>query len=236
MGVLELLLIGVGLSMDAFAVAVCKGLGMRSINYRHALTIALFFGAFQALMPLLGWALGSQFASFVTPVDHWIAFALLALIGGKMLWDALHEGDAEGTGPHDAVDAAAGTGSCGEAPVSADARDGEGGEGTGPISEGASQGLQAGCSQGEQLDLRELTMLAVATSIDALAVGISFAFLDIDIWMAIALIGVTTFALSFAGVAIGNRFGARYEKGAAIVGGAVLICIGLKILVEHVFG
>ena len=203
MGVIELLLIGVGLSMDAFAVAVCKGLGMRSINYRHALTIALFFGVFQALMPLVGWALGSQFASLVTPVDHWIAFGLLALIGGKMLWDALHEGDAEGTGPS---------------------------------SEGTSRGLQTDRSQGERLDLRELTMLAVATSIDALAVGISFAFLDIDIWVAISLIGVTTFALSFAGVAIGNRFGARYEKGAAMVGGTVLICIGLKILVEHLFG
>ena len=203
MGLLELLLIGVGLSMDAFAVAVCKGLGMRSINYRHALTIALFFGVFQALMPLVGWALGSQFASLVTPVDHWIAFGLLALIGGKMLWDALHEGDAEGTGPS---------------------------------SEGTSRGLQTDRSQGERLDLRELTMLAVATSIDALAVGISFAFLDIDIWVAISLIGVTTFALSFAGVAIGNRFGARYEKGAAMVGGTVLICIGLKILVEHLFG
>ena len=203
MGVIELLLISVGLSMDAFAVAVCKGLGMRSINYRHALTIALFFGVFQALMPLVGWALGSQFASLVTPVDHWIAFGLLALIGGKMLWDALHEGDAEGTGPS---------------------------------SEGTSRGLQTDRSQGERLDLRELTMLAVATSIDALAVGISFAFLDIDIWVAISLIGVTTFALSFAGVAIGNRFGARYEKGAAMVGGTVLICIGLKILVEHLFG
>ena len=176
---------------------------MRSINYRHALTIALFFGVFQALMPLVGWALGSQFASLVTPVDHWIAFGLLALIGGKMLWDALHEGDAEGTGPS---------------------------------SEGTSRGLQTDRSQGERLDLRELTMLAVATSIDALAVGISFAFLDIDIWVAISLIGVTTFALSFAGVAIGNRFGARYEKGAAMVGGTVLICIGLKILVEHLFG
>lgn len=228
MGVIELLLIGVGLSMDAFAVAVCKGLGMRSINYRHALTIALFFGVFQALMPLIGWALGSQFAAFVTPVDHWIAFGLLAFIGGKMLWDALHEGDAE--------DDAEGTGPRGEVPAPAHACDGEDDEGTGPISARTSRGLQTGCSQGERLDLRELTMLAVATSIDALAVGISFAFLDFDIWMAIALIGVTTFALSFAGVAIGNRFGARYEKGAVVVGGAVLICIGLKILVEHLFG
>lgn len=197
MGFVELLLIGVGLSMDAFAVSVCKGLGMRAINYRHALIIALFFGGFQALMPLLGWALGSQFASFVAPVDHWIAFALLAFIGGKMLWDVFHEGGQEG-------DQSA---QC--------ACDGQ------------------GAATGERLDLRELVMLAVATSIDALAVGITFAFLEINIWLAIATIGVTTFVLSFAGVAIGNRFGARYERGATIVGGAVLIAIGVKILLEH---
>lgn len=197
MGFVELLLVGVGLSMDAFAVSVCKGLGMRAINYRHALVIALFFGGFQALMPLLGWALGSQFAGFVTPVDHWIAFVLLACIGGKMLWDAFHEGGREeGCSAHGACDER-----CERA--------------------------------GEQLDLRELVMLAVATSIDALAVGITFAFLEINIWLAVGVIGVTTFVLSFAGVVIGNRFGARYERGASIVGGVVLIAIGLKILVEH---
>ena len=197
MGFVELLLVGVGLSMDAFAVSVCKGLGMRAINYRHALVIALFFGGFQALMPLLGWALGSQFASFVTPVDHWIAFVLLACIGGKMLWDAFHEDGREEERP----------------------------------AQGACDGR---CEvAGERLDLRELVMLAVATSIDALAVGITFAFLEINIWLAVGVIGVTTFVLSFAGVVIGNRFGARYERGASIVGGVVLIAIGLKILVEH---
>lgn len=209
MGFLELLLIGVGLSMDAFAVSVCKGLGMRTINYRHALVIALFFGGFQALMPLVGWALGSQFAGFVTPVDHWIAFALLAFIGGKMLWDAFHEDAGDDSGE----DAA--KGEC-DGPERCDC-----------------EGRVAACE--EQLDLRELVMLAVATSIDALAVGISFAFLDIDIVAAVSIIGITTFLLSFAGVAIGNRFGARYEKGATIVGGVVLIVIGAKILVEHLF-
>lgn len=189
MGFVETFLIGVGLSADAFAVAVCKGLGMRKINWAHAAVIALFFGGFQALMPLLGWALGTQFASFITPIDHWIAFALLAFIGGKMLKDAFGE-----------------EGGCDE------------------------------CAQAEpKLDLKELTMMAVATSIDALAVGITFAFLGVNIWFAIAIIGVTTFVLSFVGVAIGNQFGSRFEKPATIAGGIILILIGLKILVEGLF-
>ncbi len=192
MGFLETFLIGVGLSMDAFAVAVCKGLGMKKINWRHTLIIALFFGGFQALMPLLGWALGTQFASFITPIDHWIAFGLLAFIGGKML-----------------IDAFKGEGGCDEA---------------------------CGCGEDEpRLDIKELVMLAVATSIDALAVGITFAFFGVNIWLAILIIGVTTFVLSFAGVAIGNQFGSRFEKPATIAGGVVLILIGAKILVEHLF-
>lgn len=188
MGIVELALIGVGLSMDAFAVSVCKGLGMKRLNMRQAFVIALFFGGFQALMPVIGWALGTGFQSFITPIDHWIAFALLAFIGGKMLWDAFR-GDAD--------------------------------EGENAPSDEAS------------LDLKELTMLAVATSIDALAVGITFAFLQVDIVPAVALIGVITFALSFGGAAIGHFFGARFEKPATIVGGVVLILIGLKILLEH---
>ena len=186
MGFIELLLIGVGLSMDAFAVAVCKGLCMKRLNMRQALVVALFFGGFQALMPLAGWALGTQFDQYITPVDHWIAFALLAFIGGKMLWDSFH-GDDEALA----------------------------------------------CPADGKLDLRELTMLAIATSIDALAVGITFAFLRVDIVASVALIGATTFVLSLAGVAVGHRFGARYEKAATIVGGSVLILIGTKILLEH---
>ena len=185
MGFIELFLIGVGLSMDAFAVSIAKGLGMKKINYRHMVIIALFFGGFQAIMPLIGWALGSQFAQYVTPIDHWIAFILLALIGGKMLWDAFHEEDGE---------------------VSEDS---------------------------ERLDMRELFMLAIATSIDALAVGITFAFLEVNILAAIAIIGCTTFVLSLVGVAVGNMFGARYERPSTIVGGVVLILIGLKTLIEH---
>ena len=188
MGILDLFVIGVGLSMDAFAVAICKGLGMHRINLRHAFVIALFFGGFQALMPLIGFFLGSYLAELVNPIDHWIAFGLLAFIGAKMLWDAFKS----------------------------DADDG-----------------QSDSAQEEALDLKELLMLAVATSIDALAVGITFAFLEVNIWIAITVIGLTTFALSFAGVVVGNRFGARYERPSTIVGGVVLIAIGVKILLEH---
>ena len=187
MGIIELALIAVGLSMDAFAVSVCKGLGMKRLDMGQALVIALFFGGFQALMPLAGWALGSGFQSYIEPVDHWIAFALLAFIGGKMLYDAFHEED-------------------GDEPVAGEAA---------------------------RLDLKEILMLAIATSIDALAVGVSFAFLQVDIVPAVSLIGVITFALSLVGVAVGHLFGARFEKPATIVGGVVLILIGLKILLEH---
>lgn len=187
MGFVELFLIAVGLSMDAFAVSVCKGLCMKRLDVRQAAVIALFFGGFQAFMPLVGWALGTQFERYITPVDHWIAFGLLALIGSKMLWDAFHEDGDEGMA----------------------------------------------CPADGKLDLRELVMLAIATSIDALAVGITFAFLRVDIVLSVGLIGATTFVLALVGVAVGHRFGARYEKPATIVGGVVLILIGLKILLEH---
>ena len=194
MSLFELFLIAVGLSMDAFAVAICKGLGMKKLDMHQALVIGLFFGGFQALMPVIGWFLGAQFASLVTPIDHWIAFILLAFIGGKMLFDAI-KGDDE----------------------SETAKDGEGAKGSAP-----------------RLDLRELTMLAIATSIDALAVGITFAFLDVDIVLAASFIGVVTFVLSVIGVAVGNQFGSRWEKPSAIVGGVVLILIGVRILLEHI--
>ena len=201
MGFVELFLIGVGLSMDAFAVSICKGLGMKKIDYRYALVIAAFFGGFQALMPLAGWALGSQFERFITPIDHWIAFVLLAFIGGKMLLDAVRGGEAEAEAEGSAAGEAAG--------------------------EGTEKGGRT------KIDYKELLMLAVATSIDALAVGITFAFLGVNIWVAIAVIGVTTFVISFFGVVAGNQFGSRFEKTAAIVGGVVLILIGLKVLLEH---
>lgn len=182
MGFAELFFIAVGLSMDAFAVSVCKGLVMPRFNARQALVIALFFGGFQALMPVLGWLAGAQFTRYVSSYAHWIAFALLAFIGAKMLWDARHD--------------------------------------------------ESDDSGSFTIDLKELVLLAIATSIDALAVGVSFAFLDVSIAPSAALIGVVTFALSFAGVGIGHRFGARWEKPAAIVGGVVLIAIGVKVLLE----
>ena len=185
MGLIELFLTGVGLSMDAFAVSICKGLGMRKVNYRHTFLIALFFGGFQALMPLAGWLLGRQFERYITAVDHWIAFGLLALIGGNMLRDAFRN-EPEST---------------------------------------------SGC--GDRLDLKELLLMAIATSIDALAVGISFAFLGVNIWLARLIIGVTTFVICTVGVFVGNRFGTRYQKRAAIAGGVILILLGLKILLEH---
>ncbi len=183
---MELILIAVGLSMDAFAVSLCKGLCMKKLRMSHAAVIALFFGVFQAVMPLIGWFLGTQFESYITPVDHWVAFVLLGYIGGRMIWDAIHEPDVD---------------EC--------------------------------CDIEPKLDLKELFTLAVATSIDALAVGITFAFLKMDIVPAVLLIGAITFALSLAGVAIGFKFGTRYQKKAEIAGGVVLVLIGLKILLEH---
>lgn len=180
----ELLLIAVGLSMDAFAVAVCKGLAMRRTDWKQAGIIALFFGGFQALMPLIGWVLGRQFEQYITSFDHWIAFILLVIIGGKMIWEALHEGEEE-----EACD--------------------------------------------PRLDMKELLGMAVATSIDALAVGITFAFLQVQILPSVTLIGVTTFILSFVGVAIGRKIGGKMTKIAQIAGGVVLVLIGLKILLEH---
>ncbi len=190
MGLAELVLLAVGLSMDAFAVSICKGLGMKKINLKVAVVLGLFFGGFQAGMPVIGWALGSQFMGIIGPIDHWIAFILLAFIGGKMLWEAFTEDEDEDEDEGDGKDA-------------------------------------------EKIDLGEYLILAIATSIDALAVGISFAALSVDIMPAVSLIGITTFIFSVAGVAIGHTFGARYEKPATIVGGVVLIFIGLKILLEH---
>ena len=186
MGFLELFLTGVGLSMDAFAVSICKGLCMRRVNYKHTFLIALFFGGFQALMPLAGWLLGRQFEQYIVAVDHWIAFGLLAIIGGNMLREACKEED--------------------DAPS---------------------------CDVDPKLDLKELTLMAIATSIDALAVGISFAFLRVSIVPAISIIGVTTFVISAAGIYIGAFFGSRFQKWAELAGGIILILIGLKILLEH---
>ena len=236
MGFVELLLIGVGRSMDAFAVSICRGLGMRRLNLRTAAVLALFFGCFQALMPLVGWALGSQLMWLIAPVDHWVAFVLLAFIGGKMLWEALR-GEA-GAGDGAAAEGEAGAEAAGTSSAGTEAAGTEaaGTSGAGAAVAGATGDFGAEQATGEakeRLDMRELVLMAIATSIDALAVGITFAFLQVDIVPAVALIGATTFVLSLGGVVLGNQFGARFEKPASVVGGVVLILIGLKILLEH---
>lgn len=185
MGLLELFLIAVGLSMDAFAVAVCKGLCMRKMRYGQAAVIALFFGGFQGLMPFIGWILGKQFEAYITSIDHWIAFVLLGIIGANMIREALGKEE------------------------------------------------ENDCAVDDRLDLKELLLMAIATSIDALAVGITFAFLQVSIGPAVSFIGVTTFVLAFAGVCIGKVFGAKYKSKAELLGGIILILIGLKILLEH---
>ena len=183
----ELFLLGVGLSMDAFAVSVCNGLGMRKLDKKQALIIGLYFGGFQALMPLIGWLLGSQFQQYITSIDHWIAFILLGFIGGKMMVEAVREWNEEET--VEVMDA--------------------------PI------------------DHKNMFVLAVATSIDALAVGITFAFLNTPIIEAITIIGITTMVLSIIGVIVGNFFGSRYKSKAEFIGGLILVLLGLKILLEH---
>ena len=182
MGLIELFLIAVGLSMDAFAVSVCKGLAMPKCTFKKAAIVGLWFGGFQALMPAIGYILGAQFQEAIASIDHWIAFVLLALIGGNMIHEALDNDEEE-----------------------ADA----------------------------SLDVKTMFLLAVATSIDALAIGITFAFLKVNIIPAVCFIGIVTFIISFAGVKIGIVFGARYKNKAEIVGGIILILLGLKILLEH---
>ena len=182
MGTLELFIVAVGLSMDAFAVAVCKGLSIRTLKIRQSLLVGLWFGLFQGLMPAIGYLLGYKFAGLIESVDHWIAFVLLGIIGGNMIHEAL-TGDEECCDP--------------------------------------------------SLAFGTMFMLAVATSIDALAVGVTFAFLKVDILAAVLFIGVITFAISSVGVKIGNLFGARYKSKAELFGGCVLVLMGLKILLEH---
>ena len=185
MGISELLLIGIGLSMDAFAVSIGKGLSTKSLTPRHYLSVGVWFGGFQALMPIVGFLLGVSFDSLVESFDHWIAFVLLGVIGSNMIRESL-KGDE--------------------------------------------------CEIHPDFSARAMFMLAIATSIDALAVGVSFAFLQIDILPAASIIGVTTFILSMIGLRIGNIFGCRFKSKAEFVGGVVLIIIGIKILVEHLWG
>ena len=179
---IELLLIAIGLSMDAFSVSICKGLTTKQFSWRMALVCGLWFGGFQALMPIIGYFLGAQFQEMIEAYDHWIAFGLLFLIGANMIREAVW-GKEE--------------------------------------------------SQDGSLGFKTMLLLAIATSIDALAVGVSFACIRVKLWSSVIVIGLTTFAFSVLGVKIGNVFGSKYEKSAEIIGGIMLILIGLKILLEH---
>ena len=188
MGIGELFLLAVGLSMDAFAVSVCKGLAMKKATLRTEATCGLWFGGFQALMPTIGFFLGALFADTIEAFDHWVAFALLAIIGINMLKEALEKKDESGDNPEKDAD----------------------------------------------LSVKTMFLMAVATSIDALAVGISLAMVgSVNIWLAAAFIGICTCLLSALGVKIGNVFGSRYEKKAELAGGVILILLGVKILLEH---
>ncbi len=187
MNLIELLILAIGLSMDAFAVAVCKGLSFRKITAKHLLTVGFYFGIFQAIMPLIGYILGIQFSDKITNIDHWIAFILLGMIGIHMI-------------------------------------------------RGSLKNDEAACCEDEKdnsLSFKNMFVLAIATSIDALAVGITFAFLKVDIIPAVSFIGLVTFTLSVVGVLIGNIFGARFKSKAELAGGVILVCLGIKILLQH---
>lgn len=181
MGLIEIFILAVGLSMDAFAVSVCKGLSVRNLKPKHCLISGAYFGGFQAGMPLLGYLLGTRFENLITSVDHWIAFVLLGLIGANMIRESFGEADA----------------------------------------------------LNDSFSIKTMIPLAVATSIDALAVGVTFAFLKVDIISAVLFIGITTFLLSSIGVKIGNTFGIKFKSKAEFIGGCVLILMGVKILLEH---
>lgn len=182
MDLLSLCILAVGLSMDAFAVSICKGLAMDRVTLKKAGIVGLWFGGFQALMPAIGYLLGSQFEQFITAIDHWIAFILLGIIGASMIKEALSKDEEHATA---------------------------------------------------SLDMKTMFLLAVATSIDALAVGVTFAFLQVNILAAVLFIGMTTLILSMIGVKVGNIFGLRYKTKAEIAGGVILILMGIKILLEH---
>lgn len=185
MGVLELIFIAIGLSMDAFAVSICNAMAVNRLRLRDACKFGVFFGVFQAIMPLIGWAAGKTFSSYVVALDHWVAFVLLGFIGAKMIYEAFHE--------------------------------------------------EAEYHTENSLRFRVLLVLAIATSIDALAVGVTFAFMQISVLPSVLTIGMITFLISTFGALIGKKAGAALGSRAEVVGGLILILMGIKILVEHLF-
>ena len=223
MGLLELFILAIGLSMDAFAVSICKGLALPKINLKSAGIVGLWFGAFQALMPLIGYLLGVNFRSYIVSIDHWIAFVLLALIGANMIKEALSDDDEEEEaeirnlkrGPEEGTIGVCSLDSCSISP-------------TGQVALSRADNRIK-----EILGFKTMFLLAVATSIDALAMGVTFAFLNVNIIPAISFIGVVTFTCSAIGVKIGNIFGLKYKSKAEIAGGVILISLGCKILIEH---
>ena len=182
MGLVELIILSVGLAMDAFAVSICKGLAMKKMKWKNAIIIGLYFGIFQAIMPLIGYLLGVSFQSAITSIDHWVAFVLLVGIGANMIREAISKEKEEAN---------------------------------------------------DSIKIKDMLILAIATSIDALAIGITFAFLEVNITLAVSLIGIITFIISVIGVEIGNIFGDKYERKAELAGGIILIGLGIKILIEH---
>ena len=182
MGISEIIFISASLAMDAFAVSICKGLSMKKLDWKKAFIIALYFGAFQGLMPVIGYFLGATFSDLVTSIDHWIAFALLSIIGGNMIKESFDDEEEK---------------------------------------------------RNDNVDFKTMIVLAIATSIDTLAVGITFAFLKTNIVLSVVLIGIITFVISLLGVNIGNKFGDKFQNKAELSGGIILILIGLKILLEH---
>lgn len=189
MGILELFLLAVGLSMDAFAVSICKGLSVQRTTIKHMSIAGIWFGGFQALMPFIGYTLGSAFTEYIVAVDHWIAFILLGLIGANMLKEAFDD-----------------------------------------------DGCECCCeTENNAFGIKAMFLMAVATSIDALAVGVTFAFLRVDIIWAITFIGITTFCFSAVGIKIGSIFGSKFKSKAEMAGGIILILLGVKILIEHLF-
>ena len=182
MSIIEIILIGIGLAMDAFAVSICKGLSMKKLEFRKAIVIALYFGIFQAVMPIIGYYLGERFESLVTSIDHWIILGLLVFIGANMIKESFEKENTEAN---------------------------------------------------DNVDMKTMLILAIATSIDALAVGITFAFFEINVISVVLAIGIITFILSVIGVKIGNKFGEKYKRKSEFVGGLILILIGIKVLMEH---
>lgn len=181
MSLWELLIIAIGLSMDAFAVSICKGLSMKKMNWKYAVLTGIYFGGFQALMPLIGYLLGIQFQNKITSIDHWIAFVLLSIIGLNMI----------------------------------------------------KKSREASESLNDSFDIKTMLLLAIATSIDALAIGVTFAFLQVSIIPAVSFIGITTFILSVLGTKIGNVFGMKFKSKAEFAGGVILVLMGMKILLQH---